>query len=137
MLAVPAAARCVMRPCRPLDAHEARMALAAKPFLLHPNDDMPDIPVSRLTRIDWGSGAHDAQEPMEVPSPARAARQGPSQLTVRTSTSDVPRSRREWLDLTVAVGPEPASQAAPEVLVERSLAQDRTAFFTEVSHHCD
>ncbi|MBW8827938.1 MAG: hypothetical protein JF606_00605, partial [Burkholderiales bacterium] len=98
------------------------MALAAKPFLLHPNDDMPDIPVSRLTRIDWGSGAplHDEQEPMEVPSPARAARQGPSQLTVRTSTSDVPRSRRELLDLTVAVEPEPASQAAPEVLVERS-----------------
>ncbi|MBW8832449.1 MAG: hypothetical protein JF606_24230, partial [Burkholderiales bacterium] len=100
---------------------------------------MPDIPVSRLTRIDWGGAAplHDAQEPLAVPSPARAARQGPSQLAVRTSTSDVPRSRRELLDLNVAVEPEPASQAAPEVLVERSLAQDRTAFFTEVSHHCD
>ncbi|MBW8832883.1 MAG: hypothetical protein JF606_26530, partial [Burkholderiales bacterium] len=104
---------------------------------------MPDIPVSRLRRIDWGSAAplHDAQEPMAVPSPARAARQGPSQLAVRTSTSNVPRLRGEFPDLNVAVEPEPepkpASQAAPEVLVERSLAQDRTAFFTEVSHHCD
>ncbi|MBW8843347.1 MAG: hypothetical protein JF607_00030, partial [Burkholderiales bacterium] len=40
-------------------------------------------------------------------------------------------------DLNVEAEPEPASQATPEVLVERSLAQDRTAFFTEVSHHCD
>ncbi|MBW8833124.1 MAG: hypothetical protein JF606_27830 [Burkholderiales bacterium] len=117
------------------------MALAAKPFLLHPNDDMPDIPVSRSTRIDSGSAAllHDEQAPMAVPSPARAARLGPSQLAVRTSTSDVPGLRREWLDLNVAVEPEPEPepQAAPEVLVERSLAQDRTAFFTEVSHHCN
>jgi len=45
--------------------------------------------------------------------------------------------RRALPDLNVTVKPEPVSQAAPEVLVECPLAQDRTAFFTEVSRHCD
>ena len=74
------------------------------------------------------------------PTPARPTRQRPPGLaarTARTTTSDTLRLRRALPDLNVAVKPEPVLQAAPEVLVEYPLAQDRTAFFAEVSRYCD